>query len=104
MDTYVMLTRLGLEVHEAPDQYQRLAEQLNQEIDREELDVEWLANFVVEEMCDYIDIFQAREPKTAERIAELTRRLGHAEISLWPVVDWQVFKKRLAPVLSCIQA
>lgn len=96
MQTFALLTRIGLEFHDEREQYRVLSEQLSEAIDREDLDVVWIANFVIEGPHDFLDLFEAPDERIANRVAELVRRVGHAETHLWPIVDWEAFKRHLS--------
>lgn len=93
MPRFAMLTRIGLEFHDEREQYKVLSQQLTDAIEQEGLEVAWLANLVIEGPHDFLDLFEVSDEQTARRVAELVRRVGHAETHLWPVMDWKAFKQ-----------
>ena len=93
MRRFAMLTRIGLEFHDERDQYKVLSQQLTDAIEQEGLEVAWVANLVIEGPHDFLDVFEVPDEQTARRVADLVRRVGHAETHLWPVIDWKAFKQ-----------
>lgn len=93
MDTYIMLTRLDPEDALSPRVVKHLEQQVVNTISRECPSVSWICNYASTGPYHYIDIFKADNNATANRVSTLIRTISHAQSEVWPVLEWEYFKK-----------
>lgn len=91
MPTYALLTRLSPEALTKPDAVIELNKKVGERIKSECPGVKWLSNYAVLGPCDYLDIFEAPDIETANKVVLLVRSFGHATTETWMVTPWDRF-------------
>lgn len=95
MLTFVMLTGLSPDALRSPGSLEELENQAMGQIRKEYPQVEWLHNFAILGPCDYLDIFQAPDMKTALGVGTIIRTFGHATTEVWSATEWRDYKEML---------
>jgi uncharacterized protein with GYD domain len=92
MATFAMLTRLSPDALTRPETVMELNGRVEERIRQEVPQAKWVANFAVLGPCDYLDIFEAPDADTAQKVTLLVRSLGHATTESWVLTPWDRFK------------
>jgi uncharacterized protein with GYD domain len=95
MPTFVLLTRLEGTAAAAPRRLEALEKEMMRHIREECPEVEWINNLAVLGPYDYLDIFEAPDVETAAKVVALVRAYGHAQVEVWPAVEWDRYKELL---------
>lgn len=91
---FIMLTRLtGQEVHPGQYSLEELQKRVEEKINSNCPDVEWISNYAICGPYDYLDVFTAPDLDTAIKVATLVRSFGHAKTEIWPAIEWKQFKE-----------
>lgn len=93
MLTFIMLTRLNTEAVHSPDTLERLERDAMDHVHAQCPGIKWLNSYAALGPYDYVDIFQANDMDTAAKVSALIRSFGHARTEIWPVTEWEHFKK-----------
>ncbi|MEX2159863.1 MAG: GYD domain-containing protein [Dehalococcoidia bacterium] len=91
MPTYVLLTRLSPEALNRPDAVETLNREVESRIKEQCPNVKWLANYALLGPYDYLDIYEAPDSDSANKVALLVRSLGHATTETWLATSWERF-------------
>src|SRR3990170_8586017 len=91
MARYVLLTRLSPEALTRPESVEELNRQVEDRIREQCPDVKWLGNYALLGPYDYLDMYEAPDSDTANKVALLVRSLGHATTETWVATPWDRF-------------
>lgn len=91
MPKFALLTRLQPEAY--PIRLKQRETAVKESIRHYCPDVSWVSNYVANGPFDYLDVFAAPDIETAMRVAALTRHHGAAHAEIWPVVEWEEYKR-----------
>ena len=91
MGTFVMLTWLSPEALSDPAGVTELNKKVEEHIRKDLPQIKWLANYAVMGPCDYLDIFEAPDVETAQKVSLLVRSFGHASTQTWVANPWDRF-------------
>jgi len=92
----IMATRLDPESFDAPSELETLEKRVMDAVRRECPGVTWHQSYAVMGHYDYIDVFDAPDLATAQRVSALVRCHGRAHSELWPAISWNVFEQTVA--------
>ncbi len=98
MQTFIMLTRLGVGAAQEPERLEELEHDVVERVGAACPTVEWVVSYAVLGPYDYLDIFRAPDLDTALKTAALVRSAGHAQTEVWPVTEWRHFKQLLREI------
>jgi len=95
MATYVLLSRIEPEVTGDADSFRRIADTVKQTIRKECPGVTWKDSYVTFGRFDVVDIFEAPDETTAQRVAMIIRRHGHTKTETMLAIPWKEFLANL---------
>lgn len=91
MGTFVMLTWLSPEALSNPASFAELNAKVEEHVRQNLPEVKWVANYAIMGACDYLDIFEAPDVETAQKLSVLIRSFGHATTQTWVANPWDRF-------------
>ncbi len=96
--TFVMMTSLSSETLQSPKSIEDREKDVMRHIRDECPEVKWQHSYAVLGPYEYIDIFEAPDIQTAQKVALLTRTYGHANAQVLPATEWSNYKAVLHSV------
>jgi uncharacterized protein with GYD domain len=93
MITFIMLTRIAPDFVRSPRTLEDIERATMDRIRSACPSVAWGKSYAALGRYDYVDVFQAPDVETAMRVAVLVRAHGHADTEIWPVVEWDAFRR-----------
>lgn len=93
MATFIMLTRLSQDAVNSPKEQQLFDKRLMEKIHYECPDVKWLNGFASLGSYDYVDIFEAPDIETANKVSILVKIYSHAHSEIWSTTEWHWFRE-----------
>ncbi len=93
MTTFAMLTKLSHNASHRPDDLAALERDVVKHIEQECPQLRWVANYVVLGDQSYLDVFEAPDVATALKAGLVVDTFGNAETQIWPLIDWEQFKR-----------
>lgn len=87
MPEYILRARPTSAGLRDPDWLWRLEQHMIENVRGAFPHVKWLADFFSSPR-EYVEIFSAPDPETAERVAEAMRRHGDMQAAVWPLAGW----------------
>lgn len=91
MSTYVILTRFTPQTETRPEQFRKLADEVESRVKRECPDLEWKQSFSTSGSRDVVDIVESDDPSQVQRAAMLIRAMASAETETLAAVPWKQF-------------
>jgi uncharacterized protein with GYD domain len=91
MPTYVVLSRFSPDAFREPSQFKVLAEQVSTQIKSHCPEVEWKDSYALLGGYDVVDVFEAPNEKTAEKVAMIIRAYGHSTTETFVATPWKDF-------------
>jgi len=95
MTTFAMLTKLSPTTAHTPESLQALERDVAKRIEQQCPSLRWLANYVVLGNQSYLDVFEAPDIATALKASLVVDNYGPAETEIWPLLEWEQFKRAL---------
>jgi uncharacterized protein with GYD domain len=86
-----MLTWLSPEALSNPSAVTELNKKVEDRVRKDLPQIKWLANYAMMGPCDYLDIFEAPDMETAQKVSLLVRSFGHASTQTWVANPWDRF-------------
>lgn len=93
MPTFVMLTRLASGALASPHSLEQLERAAMSKVRDQCPEVEWIKSLAILGPVDYLDLFEAPDIETAQKVSALIRTYGHAHTEVWTGTDWDRFKQ-----------
>lgn len=93
MATFVMLTRLASGALASPHSLEQLERAAMSKVREQCPQVEWVKSLAVLGSADYVDLFNAPDIETAQKVSALIRTFGHAHTEVWAATEWDRFKE-----------
>lgn len=94
MPTFVMMTRIDRSAISVPKDREELEKAAVRRIDLYCPEVIWRENLVLIGPWDYLDLFEAPDLVTAQKVAMIVRSFGHARTEIWPATQWSEFREQ----------
>ncbi|MBI2266273.1 MAG: GYD domain-containing protein [Armatimonadetes bacterium] len=91
MPTFVMMTKLSHDAIKDPSNIETLGRQVSERIRTQCPGVRWLGSYAIMGPCDYLDIFEAPDDRTASKVALIVRSYGHGTTETWLATPWERF-------------
>jgi uncharacterized protein with GYD domain len=91
MSTFVLLSKFSPDAFREPNQLKVLAEQVGERIRTQCPEAKWRHSYSLLGGYDVIDIFDAPDEKTAERVAMIIRAHGHSTTETFLATPWKEF-------------
>lgn len=98
MDTYIMLTRLSAEKLASPKAVESLERDVIHQVRDQCPEVKWLHSYAVLGPYEFLDIFEAPDLDSANKVSTLLRISGHSHVEVWPAIDWDRYKRLLRTI------
>lgn len=98
MPTFVMVTRIDDTAMSVPKDREELEKAAVRRIELHCPDVIWRENLVLIGPWDYLDLFEAPDMVTAQKVAMIVRSFGHARTEVWPATQWTEFREAMRGV------
>ncbi len=95
MPTFVMVTHIDNAAVSAPKDLEELEKAAMRQIELHCPEVNWRENLAVIGPYDYLDLFEAPDMVTAQKVAMIVRSFGHAHTEIWPATQWSEFKEEI---------
>lgn len=95
MSTFVMLTRISPEALDSPKSLEHLERSAMSHVRAECPQVKWVHNYALLGPYDYLDIFNAPDIETANKVSALIRTYGHAQSEIWAATEWENYKEMI---------
>lgn len=93
MSTFVMLTRLEPRAVASPASLEELERAAMSKVRKQCPEVEWIRSYAILGPVDYMDLFDAPDIETAQKVSALIRTFGHAHTEVWAATEWDRFKE-----------
>jgi uncharacterized protein with GYD domain len=91
MPTYVMLSRFSPAAFRQPSGFKELAKRVSTELKRQCPEVKWKDSYSLLGQFDVVDIFDAPDEKSAEKVGMIVRAYGHATTETLVATPWTEF-------------
>ena len=91
MASYLIVTKLGTESYENPDQFRELAKRVAARIRNECPGIRWKDSYAVMGRFDVVDVIEAASAADAERAAMIIRSEAHATTETMHATPWKEF-------------
>jgi uncharacterized protein with GYD domain len=91
MATYIILSRFSPDAFDQPKQFRQLAEKVSETIRDECPDARWKDSYATLGRFDVVDIVEADNPKTVEKVAMIIRAHGHSTTETLLATPWKEF-------------
>jgi uncharacterized protein with GYD domain len=98
MPTFILATKLGPEALKDADARRKMGHRWLQKVEKTCPDVKWLGHYAVMGPVDFIDIYEASGPETAQKVALISRSEGAVSAETWPALPYDEFLKVLEQV------
>jgi uncharacterized protein with GYD domain len=93
MGTYVLLTKISAERMGTVEKLQELDESVRTSVAEHCPTVKWLASYALLGPYDYMDVVEAPDDDTANKVATIVRSFGHATTETWTAVPRERLKR-----------
>lgn len=91
MATYIILSRFSPEAFRDPQDFKQLAAAVSAKIKSECPEVVWKESFATMGRFDVVDVVEAEDPKTIEKVAMIIRAYGHSTTETLLATPWKDF-------------
>lgn len=98
MGSYVMTTRISPDALQNPKSFEELGRKVIDKIRSECPDVTWKSSYSVLGPYDYVDVFEAPDNETAQKVSVIIRSFGHASTEIWPAASWGQFRDMIQQI------
>ncbi len=95
MATYIILSRFSPEAFRDPKDFKELAVAVSSKIKSECPGAVWKDSFAVMGRFDVVDVVEADDPKTIEKVAMIIRAYGHSTTETLLATPWEEFLEML---------
>lgn len=95
MTMFAMATRIDAGAVSKPEDLEELEKAAVAKIKEHCPDVTWHQTLALLGPYDYLDLFDAPDLETAQKVSMLIRSFGRAHSEIWPATRWQDFKETL---------
>jgi uncharacterized protein with GYD domain len=95
MPMFIMATRIDSSAVSKPEDLESLEKNAVAKIAESCPEVTWHHSFAVLGPYDYLDLFEAPDLASAQKVSVLIRAHGRAHSEIWPATRWQDFKTAL---------
>ncbi len=91
MATYIILSRFSPDAFRDPKDFKELAANVSARIKSECPEVIWKDSFATLGRFDVVDVVEAEDPKTVEKVAMIIRAYGHSTTETLLATPWKEF-------------
>ncbi len=91
MATYIILSRFSPDAFRDPKDFKELAANVSARIKSECPEVIWKDSFATLGRFDVVDVVEAEDPKTIEKVAMIIRAYGHSTTETLLATPWKEF-------------
>ena len=91
MPQFVLLTRLAPESMRDPAGRRAMGKEWLGKVKAACPDVRWIAHYALLGPYDFLDIYEAPDVETAQKVALISRSGGAITVESWPAMPWDRF-------------
>ena len=98
MSTFVLMTKLGVNALETADRREKLGRAWLEKVKRLVPGIRFVSHYAIFGPYDFMDIFEAPDNESAQRVALISRSEGAVSVETWQAVHYDEFLKLLDKV------
>lgn len=95
MPTFVLMTRLDSSSLKDADARRKTGHRWLEKVTAACPDVKWLAHYAILGPYDFMDIYEANDVESAQRVALISRSQGAVCAETWPAIPYERFMRVL---------
>ena len=100
MPTFILMTKLGANALEDADDRRELGREWLAKVRERVPSVRFVAHYAIFGPYDFMDIFEAPDQESAQRVALISRAEGAVSVESWGAVPYEQFLSMLETVDS----
>lgn len=98
MTTFVLMTKLDSGSLKDAEARRKMGHRWLEKVNASCPDVRWLAHYAILGPYDFMDIYEADDADSAQRVALISRSQGAVSAETWPAIPYERFLKLLEKV------
>jgi uncharacterized protein with GYD domain len=98
MSTYILMTKLAASALETSERREKLGRAWLEKVRKLVPGVRFVAHYAIFGPYDFMDIYEAPDNESAQRVALISRSEGAVRVETWQAVEYDQFLKLLDKV------
>jgi uncharacterized protein with GYD domain len=98
MSTFILMTRLGPNALETSERRKKMGREWLEKVRERVPGIRFVAHYAIFGPYDFMDIFEAPDDESAQRVALISRSEGAVSVETWQAVRYDDFLKLLDTV------
>ncbi len=95
MPTFILMTKLGANALETSDKRKKMGREWLEKVKKLVPGVRFAAHYAIFGPYDFMDIFEAPDDESAQRVALISRSEGAVSVETWQALPYEKFLKLL---------